>query len=92
MQEIDKILKIYKTSIENFLHQLGYVSQIDVWLPSKFSEKTYWATVCDLIHKCKEKVLFLKQTVMGDKKLIIITSITQFGCGATTNVAHLEQV
>ena len=41
MQEIADILKISKSSIENHLHQLGYVHHFDVWVPHKLSEKTF---------------------------------------------------
>ena len=33
------ILKISKPSIENHLHQLGYVHHFDVWVPHKLSKK-----------------------------------------------------
>ena len=36
MREIADILKISKSSIENHLHQLGYVNCFDVWVPHKF--------------------------------------------------------
>ena len=35
--EIADILKISKSSIENHLHQLGYVPHFDVWVPHQFS-------------------------------------------------------
>ena len=38
-REIAGILKISKSSIENHLHQLGYVNRFDVWVPHKLSEK-----------------------------------------------------
>ena len=38
-REIADILKISKSSIENHLHQLGYVNHFDVWVPHKLSEK-----------------------------------------------------
>ena len=37
--EIANILKISKSSIENHLHQLGYVNHFDVWVPHKFNDK-----------------------------------------------------
>ena len=37
--EIANILKIYKSSTENHLHQLGYVNHFDVPVPHKLSEK-----------------------------------------------------
>ena len=37
--EIANILKISQSSVENHLHQLGYVYCFDVWVPHKLSEK-----------------------------------------------------
>ena len=39
-REIANILKISKSSVENHLHQLGYVNCFDVWVPHKLSKKT----------------------------------------------------
>ena len=39
MRERADILQISKSTIENHLHQLGYVNCFDVWVPHKFSEK-----------------------------------------------------
>ena len=38
-QEIADILKISKSSVENRLHQLGYVNRFDVRVPHKLSKK-----------------------------------------------------
>ena len=38
-REIADVLKISKPSIENHLHQLGYVNRFDVWAPHKLSQK-----------------------------------------------------
>ena len=40
-QEIANILKISKSSIENHLHQLGYVNSFDVWVSHKLVKKTF---------------------------------------------------
>ena len=40
-RQIANILKISKSSIENYLHQLGYVNSFDVWVPQKLSEKNF---------------------------------------------------
>ena len=37
--EIADRLKISKSSIENYLHQLGYVNGFDIWILHKLSEK-----------------------------------------------------
>ena len=38
-RETDDILKISKSSAENYLHQLSYVNCFDVWVPHKLSKK-----------------------------------------------------
>ena len=38
MWEIADILKIFKSNVENHLHQLGYVHHFDVGLPQKLRE------------------------------------------------------
>ena len=37
--EIADILKMSKSSVENHLHQFGYVNCFDVWVPHKLTEK-----------------------------------------------------
>ena len=44
-QEIVNILKISRWSVENPLHQLGYVNHFDVWVPHKLSVKKPFLTV-----------------------------------------------
>ena len=39
MWEIANILKISRSSIEDNLHQLGYINCFDVWVPRKSVEK-----------------------------------------------------
>ena len=38
-REIVDILKISKSSVENHLHQLGYVHRFDVWIPHNLNKK-----------------------------------------------------
>ena len=38
-KEIADVLKLFKSGIENNLHQLSYVNHFDVWVPQKLSEK-----------------------------------------------------
>ena len=75
--EIANILKIYKSSAENHLHQLGYVNRFDVWVPHKLSKKNLLdhISTCDSLLKCNENVLFLKQIVMGKDKWILYNSV-----------------
>ncbi|XP_071646493.1 histone-lysine N-methyltransferase SETMAR-like [Temnothorax longispinosus] len=37
-REIADVLLISKSSVENHLHHLGYVSRLDVWVPHELSE------------------------------------------------------
>ena len=73
-REIPDILKISKLSIENYLHQVGYVNRFDVWDPHKSSKKNLldhistWGSL--LIHN--ENVPFLKQIVTGDEKCVLM--------------------
>ena len=39
MQEIADILKMSKSSAENYLYQLDYVNHFDIWVPQKLGEK-----------------------------------------------------
>ncbi|KAF6130886.1 hypothetical protein HJG60_007843 [Phyllostomus discolor] len=76
-REIADILKISKSSVENHLHQLGYVNRFDVWVPRKFSEKNLLDRIsaCDSLLKRNEDVPFLKQIVMGDEKWILYNNV-----------------
>ena len=60
MLEIANILEISKSSVENHLHQLGYVHRFDVWVPRKLSEKNLLdhISACDSLLKCNENVVF----------------------------------
>ena len=75
-REIADILKIYKSIVENHLHQRGYVNHFDVWVPYKLSKKNLLDRIsaCDSLLKCNEKFPFLKQIVMGDEKWILYNS------------------
>ena len=37
MQETGDILKGWKSSVKNHLHQQGYINRFDVWVPQKLS-------------------------------------------------------
>ena len=39
LQDMVSILKIFKSSIENHLHQLGFVNHFDVWVHQKLRKK-----------------------------------------------------
>ena len=74
--EIASILKISRSSNENHLHQLGYVTRFDVWVPYKLSAKNLdHISTCDSLLKRNENVAFLKQIVMGDEKWILYNNV-----------------
>ena len=47
--KIADILKISKLSIENHLHQLGYVNCFDVWIPHKKKKPLDHIPTCNFI-------------------------------------------
>ena len=59
-REIADILKISKSSIENHLHQLGYVNHFDVWVLHKSRERNFpdCISACDSLLKHKKNVCF----------------------------------
>ena len=65
-REIADILKISESSVENHLHQLGYVHCFDVWVPHNLSEKQLLDRIStrDSLLKRNENIVFLKQ--IGD--------------------------
>ena len=76
-RERANILKISKSSVENHLHQLGYVNRFDVWIPHKLSEKNLLdhISACDSLLKHNENIPFLKQIVTGDEKWILYNNV-----------------
>ena len=72
------ILKISKSSVENHLHQLGYVNHFNVWVLHKLSKKNlYHISACDSLLKCNKNVPFLKQIVTGDEKWVLYNNVKQ---------------
>ena len=61
-KEIADILNISKSSIENHLHQLGYVNCFDVWVPHKLSERNLLDRISayDFLLKSNENIPVLK--------------------------------
>ena len=55
--ETADILEISKSSIENHLHQLGYVHHSDVWVSRKLTEKNFDSIFAsDVLLKCNKIV------------------------------------
>ena len=77
MREIADILKISKSSVENHLHQLGYVNHFAVCVPHKLSEKNLLdhISACDSLLKDNKNTPFLKQIVMSDEKWILYNNV-----------------
>ena len=71
MSERADILKISKSSVENHLHQLGYVHCFDVWVPHKLSKKNLLDhfSSCNSLLKRNENVPFLKQIMTSNEKV-----------------------
>ena len=74
--EIADILKISKSSIENHLHQLGYLNRFEVWVPHKQKKNLLdHISACDSLLKRNENVPFLKQIATGDEKCILYNNV-----------------
>ena len=65
--EIADILKIFKSSDENHLNQLGFVNHSDACVQHKVSQKNRWNLIfaCDSLLKCKENVPFFQTNSDG---------------------------
>ena len=90
-REIADILEISKSSVENHLHQLGYVNCFDVWVPHKLNEKNLLdhISTCDSLLKRNENVPFLKQIVMDNEKWILYNNVEwKRDCGASEMNHH----
>ena len=76
-REIANTLKIFKSSTESHLHQLGYVNRFDVWVPHKVSEKNLLGHIsaCDSLLRRNKTIPFLKQIVTGDEKWILYNNV-----------------
>ena len=85
--ETANTLKISKSSVENPLHQLGYVNCFDVWVPRKLSEKNLLdhISVWDSLLKRNENFPFLKHIVTGDEKWILYNNVERKGSWGKRN-------
>ena len=75
--EIAGILKISKSSVENHLHQVGYVNCFDVWVPHKLGKKNLLdhISTCNSLLKRNKNVPILKQIVTGDEKWMLYNKV-----------------
>ena len=76
-REIADVLRISKSSVENHLHQIGYVHHFDVWVLHKLSEKNLLDCISTCYSQLKrnENIPFLKQIVTGDEKWILYNNV-----------------
>jgi len=76
-REIADVLQISKTSVANHLHQLGYISRLDMWVPHELSEAYLIKriSVSDSLWKREENDPFLKRMITGDEKWIVYNNI-----------------
>ena len=69
-REIADILKISKSSVENELHKLGYVSKLDVWVPHKLTEANLVqkVSICDIVAETgKQWAIFWNELLLEMK-------------------------
>ncbi|XP_029641251.1 histone-lysine N-methyltransferase SETMAR-like [Octopus sinensis] len=76
-RQIADILNISKTSVENELHKLGYVSKLDVWVPHNFTEANLVqkVSICDTLLKKENNEPFLRRIVTGDEKWVVYNNV-----------------
>ena len=77
MRDVTKILNVSKSSVENHLKALGYVSKLDVWTPHQLEgvHLLKRIIICDSLLKREENDPFLKRVITGDEKWIVCGDI-----------------
>ena len=77
MRKIANIPKIFRSRVENHLHQLGYVHHFDVCVPHKLSGKNLLDHISawNSLLKHNENILSSKQIVMGNEKWILHNNV-----------------
>ena len=78
-RDLAEIPNVSKSSVENHLKTLGYVSKLDVWTPHQLVVRQVHLikriTTCDPLLKREENDLFLKRTITGDETWIVYSNI-----------------
>lgn len=76
-REIAETLNISKSSVENHLKRLGYVSKLDIWLPHELKEihLVKRVNICDSLLKREQNEPFLKRLITGDEKWIVYNNV-----------------
>ncbi|EZA56270.1 Histone-lysine N-methyltransferase SETMAR [Ooceraea biroi] len=69
-------LNISKSSVENHLKRLGYISKLDIWVAHELKEihLTKRIDICDSLLKREENDRFLKR-ITGDEKWIVYSNV-----------------
>ncbi|EZA46787.1 Histone-lysine N-methyltransferase SETMAR, partial [Ooceraea biroi] len=76
-REIAENLNISKSSVENHLKRLGYISKLDIWVRHELKEihLTERIDICDSLLKREENDPFLKRMITGDEKSIVYNNV-----------------
>lgn len=79
VREIAAVLNISHTSAENHLHNLGYVSKLNVWVPHKLTEANMAAriSICDSLRRRQENDPFFKRMITGDEKWVTYDNVVR---------------
>lgn len=73
LYDIVNTFEISKSTVENHLHWLCYISHFDVWFPCKWQKIPLDNS--DLLLKCHENMLLLKQIVAVNEKWILYNNL-----------------
>ena len=73
MREIEKMLKISKSTIDCHIKRLGLAKKVDIWIPHGLKEihLTKRINACDLHLKRNEFDPFFKRIITRDEKWIV---------------------
>ena len=76
-RKITEKLIISHKCVERHLKQLGYVNQLDIWVPHKLNEiqLTKRISICYSLLKRNETDPFLKRIITGDEKWIVYDNV-----------------
>ena len=78
-REIAEKLNISHICVERHLKQLGYVNNLDIWVPHKLNEiqLTKRISTCDSLVKRNETDPFLKRIITGDEKWVFYDNVVR---------------
>ena len=78
-REIVEKLNISHTCAEWHLKQLGYVNELDIWVPHKLNEiqLTKRISICDSLLNRNETDSFSKRIITGDEKWVVYDNVVR---------------